>query len=40
MGQIVIPYPKIDHKLYELVPDAVVMKVMNIHGGRLQRHVK
>jgi len=31
---------EIDHVLYELVPDAVMMKVMNIHGVRLRRHVK
>ncbi|WP_349671171.1 hypothetical protein [Lacrimispora sp.] len=35
-----VSFMEIDHVLYELVPDAVVMKVMNIHGVRLRRHVK
>jgi hypothetical protein len=35
-----VSFMEIDHVLYELVPDAVVMKVMNIHGVRLRRHVE
>lgn len=31
---------EIDHVLYELVPDAVVMKGLNIHGVRLRRYMK